>query len=227
MISQEEFDKRVDELNEKLLSEPPESVKDEQKQQNSTPTDFYQQRRSERLSDANKHTFPRGSRQKVLLATESVIERLGPEYKQAKDDSDYLRSIGDKKRAGWREQQYLEDSFLPAVESIVGFSSVDELLNSKESLAALDKLAMLSNMSGSGFTAAFVRSLHSDESGAFSGTSDEYVIDSIGRIHGMIERDQIMPAISLAKKVQKRIMDGVNLASEDDYQYLSKIVSRG
>lgn len=192
-----------------------------------SPTDYYQKGRSARFYDAKNNTFPRGSSQKILVDVSAVLERLAPAYRRAKSDSDLYRERGDKARSEMVKQQYYEDDFLPALEALVGMSSVDEVLNSKQALSTMDKYATLDNTAGTGFAASYIKSAHKDDRGSFSGRSDAYVDDQIKRIAKLLDANQVRSAISIANKLIKQIDGGQHLATEDDYAILAKVSARG
>ena len=132
--------------------------------------------------------------------------------------------VGDKARAKMMVQQYMEESFLPAVEAVVNYTSPDELLNCKEALSALDSMA-IGDGSMKGYTAAYVRQAYGDQLGQKEGESDPTVVDAVRRIHMLVSDDQYRTAVGLAKKLKKSIDDGQNIASDEDYALLGRIVS--
>ena len=152
----DDLDKRIAEANEEFISEEEEEVIEAP----SSPVDVYFER--EKIQRGlNKKSFPRGSRELVNATVRDVVEGAGARslaraYKEARDDSEYLKERGDKRRAQVVTNQYMEESFLPAVEVVINFTSPDELLNSKSALDTLDKYA-LGVGSMKGYTEAYVR----------------------------------------------------------------------
>ena len=125
--------------------------------------DIYQQDVN-KMRDESKKRRPRGSSPIVLAATKAAISGdgvpangLAQAFKRAKETVMALKVKGEPRRANLASKQYMEERFLPAVETIVRFSSPDELLNCKEALRALDKYAMGAG-SMSGYTASYIRS---------------------------------------------------------------------
>ena len=145
---------------------------------------------------------------------------------KAKDDSELLLANGDKQRAGYVKDQYLEEKFLPAIETIANMHSVDELLNSKKALDMFDEYASLDNKSGTGYTASFLKTLHKEDRGSFSGTSDSVVRDGIKEMMLAANNDKIRSAIDIAKKLKSKIDSGDNIASQEDYELIQKVVLR-
>ena len=238
MFSQQELEERINAANEAFVTgdeipnAPPDpNAKPEEVREIGTnrPVDVYQLRASARTDDAKK-AFPKGSPMLVKAVTKDIIEGeagtggLARAYKRAKDDSEALERKGDKARAKMMKQQYMEEDFLPAIEAVINYSSPDELLNCKEALAALDKMAMgLGSMSG--YTASYVRQAYGDQLGQKEGESDPAVVDAVRRIQILSDNDEVRTAIGLAQKMKKKIDDGEHIASDDDYALIGRVVS--
>lgn len=196
--------------------------------------DMYQ-RDANDMRTEQKKTRPRGSSPIVLAATKAAISGdgvpasgLAQAYKRAKEDRDVLKAKGEPGRADIVVNQYMEEHFLPAVETIIRFSSPDELLNCKPALSALDKLA-LGTGSMVGYTASYVRSAYGDLLGTDLdnrfGQSDPAVRDSVHRIKALSASDKIRSAIGVAKQIKKQIDNGERMASEDDYEVIARVVA--
>lgn len=203
---------------------------------NETPVfvDMYQQDVNDMRTEQKK-TRPRGSSPIVLAATKAAISGdgvpaagLAQAYKRAKEDRDVLKAKGEPGRADLVVNQYMEEHFLPAVETIIRFSSPDELLNCKPALSALDKLA-LGTGSMVGYTASYVRSAYGDLLGtdldSRFGQSDPAVRESVHRIKALSASDKIRSAIGVAKQIKKQIDNGERMASEDDYEVIARVVA--
>ena len=192
------------------------------------PVDIYQERQRVQRDYAKK-SFPRGARSQVLATVADVINGAGTQslahaYERAKDDSEALRSMGDKRRAQLVVNQYMQESFLPAVEVVVNFTSPDELLNSKEGLKELDKYALGAG-SMSGYTAAYIREAYGNVLGQTEPASSPEVEDAMLRIDGFLDSDQMVLARGLAYKIKKKIDDGKVIASPEVYQKLLTVAS--
>jgi hypothetical protein len=196
--------------------------------------DMYQQDVNNMRTEQKK-TRPRGSSPIVLASAKAVISGdgvpaagLAQAYKRAKEDRDMLKSKGEPGRADIVVNQYMEEHFLPAVETIIRYSSPDELLNCKSALSALDKLA-LGTGSMVGYTASYVRSAYGDLLGKDLDSrfeqSDPAVRDSVQRIKALSASDKIRSAIGVAKQIKKQIDDGECIASEDDYGIIARVVA--
>lgn len=196
--------------------------------------DMYQQDVNEIRAETKK-TRPRGSSPIVLATAKAVISGdgvpasgLAQAYKRAKDAQAALKAKGEPGRADIATRQYIEEHFLPAVETIIRFSSPDELLNCKPALTALDKLA-LGTGSMTGYTASYVRSAYGDLLGqdlnSRFGKSDPIVEESVRRIKILSYSDEPRKAIGIAKQIKKQIDNGECMASEDDYDIIGRVVA--
>lgn len=196
--------------------------------------DLYQQDASKMRDEMGKRR-PRGSSPVVLASTKAAISGdgvpangLAQAFKRAKEAVTALKTKGEPGRAELAAKQYMEDRFLPAVEAIIRFSSPDELLNCKEALRELDKYAMGTG-SMSGYTASYVRSaygdlLGKDLDGRFD-KSDPAISQMVMRVRILADKGDIRNAIGVAKQAKKQVDDGKNMASEDDYELISRVVA--
>lgn len=216
----DDLDKRIAEANEEFISEEPEPTP--------APTDLYQARQNINY-DYRQKQFPFGARKIVLATVRDVINGAGADslaqaYERAKDDSESLRKRGEKVRAQIVANQYMEDHFLPAIEVVVNFTSPDELLNSEQALRELDKYALgVGKMTG--YTAAYVREAYGNVLGQQPSASSPKVTDTIYRINGYLDTDQMMLARSTAKKLKEQIDKGDAIASEEDYRFLDMVAN--
>ena len=192
------------------------------------PVDLYQQSR-DRINSVNTKSFPNGSSAIVNTAVNAVVDGMGAEglaraYKRAKDDSDSLKARGERGRAGLRAQQYMQESFLPAVELVVNSASPDELLANKKALEELDKYALLEG-AGKGYTAAYVRQAYGGQLGQVNGKSSPAVRDGVMRLNLLLDNGEIRTALGLANKLKEQVDNGAAMADENDYELLGRIVA--
>lgn len=196
--------------------------------------DMYQQD-ANKMRDESRRRRPRGSSPVVLAATKAAVSGdgvpangLAQAFKRAKEAVIALKVKGEPGRAELVSKQYMEERFLPAVETIIRFSSPDELLNCKDALRELDKYA-LGVGSMSGYTASYVRSaygdlLGKDLDGRFD-KSDPAISQMVMRIRVLSDKGDIRNAIGVAKQAKKQVDDGKNMASEYDYDLISRVVA--
>lgn len=196
--------------------------------------DIYQQDVNKMRNESKKRR-PRGSSPVVIATTKAVIDGdgmpangLAQAYKRAKEAVIALKVKGEPGRADLASKQYMEERFLPAVETIIRFSSPDELLNCKDALRELDKYA-LGVGSMSGYTASYVRSaygdlLGKDLDGRFD-KSDPAISQMVMRVRVLSDKGDIRNAIGIAKQAKKQVDDGKNMASEYDYDLISRVVA--
>lgn len=193
------------------------------------PIDIYRHHQMKQMANAKKE-YPKGSRAIVKYATEAVINggdgRLGlaRSKKKAENDSELLARQGYKDRAEIAKRQYMEEQFLPAVEVVIEYSSPDELLNCKEALAALDKMA-LGVGSMSGYTAAYVRQAYGNVLGQKRGGDDQAVANEIMKIKSLVASDQMRAAVNAATRLKQKIDNGERQASPEDYAILGRMVA--
>lgn len=241
MFSQKELEARVAQANQQFVSgeevpnaPPNPNAKPEEVRQIGTgkdvpmwaPIDILQHNRNKRIIDAKKQ-FPKGSRALVSAVAKDVIDgegHLACAKKKAEDDIDSLKQNGYKDRAEIMARQYMEEKFLPAIETVIHYTSPDELLNNKEALAALDKMA-LGVGSMTGYTAAYVRQAYGDQLGQKPGESDPTVVSEMRRIRMLVEGDQMRTAIGMAKKLKEQIDNGEHASSQEDYAVLGRMVA--
>lgn len=238
MISQQELDERIRKANDMFITgdeipnAPPDpNAKPEEAVEIGTgePVDIYRLNMNARYDESLK-TRPKGSSRLVKAVTKCIIdgddgsEGLARAKRRAEDDSDMLLSKGEKGRAKMVRQQYMEENFLPAVEAVVNYTSPDELLNCKEALSALDEMA-LGDGAMKGYTASYVRQAYKDQIGQKRGESDPAVVDAVRRILMLVDDDQYRTAVGLAKKLKKNIDEGENIASDEDYAIIGRMVA--
>lgn len=238
MFSEQELDARIKAANDAFVTgdEIPNAPPDPNAKPSETreigtgePVDIYRLNANARYEESQK-SRPKGSSKLVKAVTKSIID--GDDYadglarakRRAEDDSEVLMARGEKKRAQMVRRQYMEERFLPAVEAVVNYASPDELLNCKEALTALDQMA-LGDGAMKGYTASYVRQAYKNQLGQKRGESDPAVVDAVRRILMLVDDDQYRTAVGLAKKLKKSIDDGENIASDEDYAVIGRIVS--
>ena len=244
MFSQQDLDARIEAANAEMVTgeEVPNAPPDPNAKPAETrmigsgkeptpwvPIDLYRNNQRKRLIDSRKE-YPKGSRALVKYVTDTVInggdgsEGLARAKKRAENDSEVLKAQGYGDRAAIRLNQYMEEKFLPAIEIVVEYTSPDELLNCKEALDALDKMA-LGVGSMNGYTASYIRKAYGNVLGQNRGSSDPTVASEMRRIRALVDDDQIRTAIGMAKKLKEQIDNGEHIAEPEDYAVLGRIVS--
>lgn len=228
-MNQDEVIERMKSINKRMFDEIRKgdtSPEIPQEEQPITGTDYYQDGIIERR-ELSKKQFPRGSRQKVAVDARELTDGLRCAYKRAKDDSDYSAKIGDKQRARLIKQQYMDENFLPAVDALVRLNSADEVLNNKAALDSYDEMVLIDGGSGSGYTRSYIYSAYGDMRGKMPGMSDAGVRQSVCRIMSLVDDDQIRAAVGVANQIKNKIDSGDAMASDEDYEIISRVVARG
>jgi hypothetical protein len=190
--------------------------------------DVYQ-RNKDRLRDVGHKSYPKGSSRAVDMSLYAVIDGVGAEglahaYHEAEEDINTLKERGERGRAEVRRDQYMQESFLPAVEIVVNSTSPDEVLNSKRALDMLDKYALLGG-SGKGYTATYIRQAYGNQLGQQTGRSDPSVRSDVMRINAMLDSGQVRTAVGVANKIKDKIDSGDAMADDIDYELISRVVS--
>lgn len=189
------------------------------------PVDTWQMYADARAEYAKK-SFPNGATKKFGLAAESVLDGLKRAHTRSKMNIDNAKAHGDKMRARLWSQQYMEDYFMPAVDSLVLVGSADELLGMSEVLKKFDELALVDGASGKGYTEALIRSMYDDQLGSKKSRSDAIVRGAVKDIMRLVESGNIREATGKASKILDKINLGENAADDSDYDILQKIVAR-
>lgn len=187
------------------------------------PVDIYKNRQDKVYRNKDKK-YPHGASAAATFAVRNLAPALAQAYRKYKCDSEYLISRGDNDRAKMLKNQYVHEEFLPVVEAVIMQSSPDELLNSKEALATLDKYSGATG-DGTGFTASYVATAYDGITGNQAGQSDDTVNDVLMRILAMSENGQIRTAYGLAKNIKKKIDNGENMASDEAYAIISRVAN--
>ena len=169
---------------------------------------------------------PKGAPSLVLTSVAEMIkDRLLRPYKKAKSDSEYLENQGEMERAKLVRDQYMEERFLPVVESLVMFCSPDEVMNAKSALELLDKY-VLSKSGGSGFTYAYLKAAYGNQLGKDNrNLSDPTVKQEVVKIKKYCDNGQNRMAVALAKRLKDRIQRGEQIASSEDWDVILRVAT--
>ena len=191
-----------------------------------TPVDTWQMYADARR-EYDRKRFPNGATRKFKMQAEEALDGLRNAHTRAKMDVDNAVQHGDKMRARLWRQQYMEENFMPALDTLVLLGSADELLGMGEILGEFDKLTMLDGVSGKGYTEALLRSLYDEQLGNKRSKSDALVVGELAEISKLAEAGNIRAAVGRANKMLDKINAGENAADDSDYEMLQKIVARG
>lgn len=168
-----------------------------------------------------------GAKAKVSIDAEVSLKGMKAQYEAAKHQSEMLEKKGEKGLAKMVRDQYMQEKFLPAVESLIMANSVDDIMNATGILDLLDSYAMTDAGKAKGFTRSFIRSLYGEEVGTVTPRSDSVVRDGVETIQRLVYAGSIRAAIGVATKLLERIDAGEQLASAEDYELIQKVAMRG
>lgn len=218
---------RINEVNEKMWPSPLPDIDDNSVV--SQPTDMYQTFANAAYEESKKQR-PHGSSALVKAVTEDVVngsggyEGLARAHKKMERDCDYLRERGEEGREALVKQQYMMEKFLPAIEVVVNCASPDELLNCQPALDALDQYAPTVG-NGKGFTAGYVKQAYGSTLGQRPMGSDDTVREVVFKINRLLDDGMNRMAYSLATKTKKQIDNGGHIASDEDYELISRVAN--
>lgn len=218
-----EFEKRIDEVNEEMLSDASPELAEAPSQVQ--PTDYYQMSQNAQYEASQKPTAYGSPAQVAIVVDDMVDEFKQTNYNVNKNQYDHLLDAEAKDSAEYLRQNYMTNDFLPMVESLVEVYGVDALLNNNKALAKLDSVAITPNDSGDGFTAGYLKQMHNQQIGTQESISDMEVTRGLQRITAMANSDDIRGSVSQAKKLKQRVDDGELSASEKDYNLLLQVSS--
>ena len=175
---------------------------------------------------------PNGASPKIKNEVDYVVNGfhgngLKTAYNKAKAQAESLAQRGDTLRAKAILDQYMGESYMPAVEALVRLTSADQVINSADAMKELDALVLTSGGNPSGFTRSFVEQLYQQDLGTTEPSSDAYIKDTVRRISGLVNSDQIRTAVGLASRTLVQIENGEHSADDSDYELLQKVAERG
>ena len=183
---------------------------------------------------AIKKKTSRGASGKVLIFTKLLvlgdrkkqIDGLKKAYARVKMDIEQYKNYRPELVEPFK-RRYMEEKFLPVVEAIIMQTSPEDLYNSTSSLELLDRYAMLPfGTSGKGYTKQYIKAAYLDRGivGNNEKSSGE-IVDGIRQIRSYSSSADTRVAFLLAKKLKDKVDKGKLMATDDDYELLSRIVS--
>ena len=191
-----------------------------------TPVDTWQMYADARREYARKR-FPNGATKKYGMEAKSVLDKLKMAHTHMKMNVDNAIAHGDKMRARLLRQQYMEEDFMPAIDTLVLLGSADELLGMNDVLKSFDELVLTDGVSGRGYTEALIRSLYDEKLGSKASRSDAMIKEAVRDISCMVDHGDIRGAVGKAEKMLAKSNSGENAADDSDYELLQKVVVRG
>lgn len=223
-MSPEELNARIDAANDKMLiaEDTPQGAAPMP-----APVDTWQMYADARR-EYDRKSFPNGATKKYGMRAEHALQALSKAYDHAKINIDSAMKRGDKMRAKLWRRQYMEENFMPAIDTLVLLGSADELLGMKDVLSAFDEKTLLDGgISGKGYTEALIRSLYDSQLGRVGAKSDAVVKNTVIKVSELAEQGDIRSAVGLAGKMLEKIGSGENAADDYDYDLLQKVYLRG
>lgn len=187
------------------------------------PVDLYNERQLAQYHNRGKRER-HGSDPLVNIAVDSVLQTLVPQYRKAKGMVCHLQDIGQADKANAVREQYMMDYYLPGVEAIVMQTSPDDLLNNSKAMEVLEGYSLTLG-DAKGYLRGYLMSAYSNMLGRTPSSSDETVASTVRQLTRLGAEGEVRSAISLAKRIQKDIDAGRNVASEVDYETILKVAN--
>lgn len=218
-----DFEKRIDEVNDQMLSEgssePSEALSQAQ------PIDLYQAQRNAAYTASQKATAYGSPAQIGRIVNNIVNDFKQARYNVSINQYNHLKDANAKDQAEYMRQDYMVKSALPLVESLVETYGVDAILNNKDALSKLDEVMITGNGSGDGFTAGYLKQMHSQQMGGQPSPSDMEVTRALSKIRAMADSDDIRGSVTEAKRIKEKVDNGQLSANSDDYNLLLQVSS--
>lgn len=218
-----EIEKRIDAANNQMLSDDAPEAPGEAS--GAQPIDYYQAQRNAAYNASQKATAY-GSPAEVSRIVDNLVE----DFKQSRynvsiNQYNHLKDVNAPDLAEYARQDYMTKNALPLVESLVEAYGVDAILNNKDALSKLDEVMITGNGSGDGFTAAYLKQMHSQQMGEQPSSSDMEVTNSLRKIRAMADNDDIRGSVGEAKRIKEKVDNGELSANADDYNLLLRVSS--
>lgn len=218
-----EFEKRIDQVNDQMLSEG--SSEPAEAPSQAKPIDYYQAQRNAAYEASQKVTAYGSPAQIGRIVGDMIKEFRQERYNVAMERYKHLIDANAKDQAEYMRQDYMVKNALPLVESLVETYGVDAILNNKDALSKMDEVMITGNGSGDGFTAAYLKQMHKQQMGGQPSQSDMEVTRALSKIRAMADSDDIRGSVTEAKRIKEKVDNGALSASEDDYSLLLQVSS--
>ena len=188
-------------------------------------TDYYQAQRNAAYEASQKATV-NGSPAQIGKVVDDMVEDFKQtNYNVNKNQYDHLLDYELKDNAEYLRQDYMTNSALPMVESLVETYGVDAIINNKGALDKLDEIMISPNGSGKGFTKGYLEQMHEQQRGSQGSDSDIEVSYALKKIRNMAGSDDIRGSVDEARRIKDKVDNGELSASDDDYQMLLQVAS--
>lgn len=218
-----DFEKRIDEVNDQMLSDGSQEAQEAPSQ--TKPIDLYQAQRNAAYEASQKATAY-GSPAQIGQIVDNIVDDFkASRYNVAINQYNHLKDANAPDQAEYMRQDYMVKNALPLVESLVETYGVDAILNNKDALSKLDEVMITGNGSGDGFTAAYLKQMHSQQMGGQPSPSDMEVTRALSKIRSMADNNDIRGSVTEAKRIKEKVDRGQLSANSDDYNLLLQVAS--
>lgn len=185
-------------------------------------TDIFQEE-SNRQYENSKIKKPKGAPSRLNAVVKDLVEKAKPDFAKANDEIEQLKKRGEADKVKTVSNQYMQQTALPLVQSLVDEHGVEAVLNSDKALEQLDSIMITGNGTGKGYTQSYLKQMYKGNRGAENAQSDAEVTSAIRQITDMSNKNDIRSAVGLAQKMKQRIDNGELSATDDDYQTIQRV----
>lgn len=187
------------------------------------PVDVYNEQQIKQRDSRSKRER-HGSDPIVNIIVDGVLQIIIPHYRQTKGMMKHLQKTGQKDKAEAVRAQYMTDYYLPGVEAVIAQSSPDDLLNNEKAMQDLEQYSLSLGGAG-GYLKGYLMNAYGGMFGKMQTESDAMVANTMRQLIRLGAEGDTRSAISLAKRMQKEIDAGRNVASEADYETILKVAN--
>lgn len=225
MIDQEAIERVTKQMFSESASdnEPTDSPEPAQGGAGGEAVDFYQQKQ-ESSYRASQKPKTHGSPKQLGMIVSKMVKSCTRDFREARSQFDSV-SMTNPDEAENIKMSYMEQKYLPLVESLASEYGTDALINSERALDELDSLALTANGYGKGYTKAYLKAIRNEGTMGKGSSTDAEVSNKIAHIERMAGKDDIRGAVSLAKRTLSKINEGSLSASDEDVQFLNRVAN--
>lgn len=185
------------------------------------PIDVYQNKRNNRHENSWK-AESYGAPTTLNVVAQQMADNIEPIYNLATNQFNHLQEYGMQEDAQAMADDYMENDFIPMVMGFVDQYGADAILKNQRALEVLDSKALTGNGDGTGYTAAFIKTMAPEVQGAVASVTDASLEQDINRMKELANSSP-KAAISLAKRLKDQIDNGMVAAGADDYRLIARV----
>lgn len=197
------------------------SSRNEPEQSMAQPIDVYQNKRNNRHENSWK-AESYGAPTTLNVVAQQMADNVEPIYNLATNQFNHLQEYGMQEDAQAMADDYMENDFIPMIMGFVDQYGADAILKNQRALEVLDSKALTGNGDGTGYTAAFIKTMAPEVQGTVASVTDASLEQDINRMKELADSSP-KAAISLAKRLKDQIDNGMVAAGADDYRLIARV----